>query len=148
MGHPLTWRGAGGVCWLVCCWALHCGQVAAEPFPGYETAYAINADVNASRVYTERLAKYYRPWRVIERGEPGNCLDYAVLKCAELRKAGFSSDRLELLAFTQWNGEGHALCVIDGKWGMDWKARPVLATRSALDARSELVPVHVTAPWR
>lgn len=141
--------GCRSLCWAFVLCVVCGGQVAlAEPFEGYHTAYTINSGVNASRVYTERIAKYYRPWRVIKRGEPGNCLDYAVLKCAELHKAGFSSERLSLVAFTRWDGEGHALCVIDGKWGMDWRDMPIVATRDAMDAKSDLVPVEVTAPWK
>jgi len=150
MGRICSRAGYRRLRWLVCCGAVFGGwhAVLAEPFDGYHEAMRINAEVNASHVYTPRIARWYRPWRIIGRGEPGNCLDYAVLKCAELRKAGFNSERLDLLAFTRWNGEGHALCVIDGKWGMDWKDRPVLATHEALQSSSPFVPVRVTVDWR
>lgn len=47
-------------------------------------------------------------------------------------ESGFSSDRLNLESFNRWDGKGHAVCLIDGKWGMDWNSMLVLATGEAL----------------
>ncbi|WP_394085731.1 transglutaminase domain-containing protein [Roseixanthobacter finlandensis] len=134
--------------WSFSALALLSSVALAEPFKGYDTAVSINAEVSASRNYTPRIAKWYRPWRVIKPGEPGNCLDYAVLKCAMLRKAGFDASRLSLVAFPRWDGIGHAVCVIDGAWAMDWKNYPISATKAGLGALDEPIPVEVNAPWR
>jgi len=45
-----------------------------------------------------------------------------------LVRDGFAPERLKLLKFTRYDGKGHAVCVIDSKFAMDWKDDLVTAT--------------------
>lgn len=90
-------------------------------FPDYAKAYEINNAINSKRDYTYAdMPKGYSPNKVMSVGDSGNCADFAVLKCVKLIEAGIDPKRLTLHKFLRKSGVGHAVCVIDKKWAMDW----------------------------
>ena len=120
----------------------------AEPFDGYDKAVAINSSVNSMTEYTyEKRLKYYVPFEIMKPGGKGNCGDFAVLKCHKLVEAGFTPARLSLIQYKLWDGQGHAVCVVDGKWAMDWTDQPVHVDKASLGAVGDISPWHVYARW-
>lgn len=105
-------------------------------FPGEDVAATINAQVNSKVDYHYKdQPQNYTPTEVMKPGGSGNCADFAVLKCAMLAKNGFSPSRLSLVKFMRWDGVGHAVCVVDGKYALDWATYPVEATPAGLGVK-------------
>lgn len=110
---------------------------AAPNFEGYQSAYKVNMSVNTAKdtgelKYMDR-PKGYIPLSVMKSGDAGNCLDFAVLKCAMLSKE-IDPKRLSIWAFKRYTGAGHAVCVVDGKYALDWRDAPINFTPASLGA--------------
>lgn len=109
-------------------------------FDGYEKAYSVNKYVNDLRYargdrgvrYVDR-PRYYIPLELMREGGEGNCLDFAIMKCSLMSKE-VEPSRLSIWAYKRYTGIGHAVCVIDGKYALDWKNAPISFTKSALGA--------------
>lgn len=119
------------------CSTMSMKEAEAPRFAGYTAAHNTNMVVNRMKAngvirYADR-PKGYIPLRVIGAGDTGNCLDFAVLKCSLMAKQ-VDPSRLSIWAFKRYTGQGHAVCVIDGKYAMDWHDAPINFTPAALGA--------------
>lgn len=117
-------------------------------FEGYEEAFEVNRLLNAKRVYRYADMPAGHQPKVMQPGESGNCADFAITKCAMLVKEGFAPDRLSLLKFVRKDGQGHAVCVVDGKWALDWSDHAVPVTRKDLNAFDTPHPYTPAAAWK
>lgn len=112
-----------------------CAAQSVTYFDGYDQAYIANRVVNTAEAtgaigYIDR-PKGYQPTKILKIGDAGNCLDFAVLKCHMLAQT-LNPDRLSIWAYRRWDGVGHAVCVIDGKYAIDWKPAPLNFTPTAM----------------
>lgn len=99
------------------------GCASVQQYPGADLADNINSDVNTLWDYHYADQPKGHKGQVMSKGDSGNCYDFAVTKCALLSHAGISSDRLSIWAYNRPDGVGHAVCVIDQKYPMDWAPR-------------------------
>lgn len=118
-------------------------------FDGYDTALQINSQINRQRYgYDNPNAMTYdwnhnQPAKVMLVGDAGKCGDFALTKCNWLKNAGFDKNRLSLVWYKLPQGSSHALCVIDGKWAMDWQNHPRPIADWEFGAESNYTPWNV-----
>jgi len=118
-------------------------------FEGWETAVAVNQNTNSEVDYSySDRPKGYTPTAAMEKGGSGNCADFAVTKCQLLVDAGFAQSRLSMSKFINKDGIGHAVCVVDGMWALDWYDYPVALTQRDLMAKSNIHPYLPNFKWR
>ena len=131
------------------------GCTTTEPFEGYDKAALVNRSVNSKLDYTYD-DDHRGTARIMQPGESGRCGDFALTKCKLLVDAGFSPSRLSFIWYerdpTYSNpATTHAVCVVDGKWALDFHANgyPFLATKENLNAKDG-TELHVwqTKGWR
>ena len=123
-----TGMGLITICWLTLLGyglaaLLLTGCASSAPFVGYEDALEVNRIAKQQFSYAPRPAG--QASRAMKPGDKGDCADHAVTKCAMMLERGFKRERLSFARFDNRNGIPHAVCVVDGRWALDWKPYPV-----------------------